>query len=149
MTDEPLSQTAGAWWRDFRWALVMFFQIVACFLGLLVLTYCVVSWPFVDDGDNKIDTAQITTGQLVSALKNYHNRYRIYPETLDELVTPTGNRNPLIDGGPGALMDPWGNRYQYTLTPGDGVRPDHIVVWTISRQGERIQSEWPRPERGR
>ena len=63
--------------------------------------------------------AKIDIVTISSAIERYYLINKSYPETLDEI-------------GHGALLDPWGNPYQYldiTTVKGNGkVRKDHNLV---------------------
>lgn len=61
---------------------------------------------------------------------------RSYPESLDDLMeSPRGGEPPLIKKS-SALMDPWGNQYQYRY-PGEE-NPDSFDLWTVTPDGQTI-----------
>ena len=39
-------------------------------------------------------------------------RHSKLPKTMKDLIEKKGKRNPIIKGGEGAIIDPWGNEYQ-------------------------------------
>ena len=53
----------------------------------------------------------------VQSLKNgivsYQISYRKYPSSLKDLVESKGDEEPIMEGGEGALEDPWGTEYKY------------------------------------
>jgi len=81
----------------------------------------------------KAGAKTLTTGAMV-----YHLKFDTYPARLDQLVHPP-------EGGPyavpGALLDPWGQPYQYDPAGprNHGKQPD---IWTITPKGEVI-GNWP------
>jgi hypothetical protein len=75
---------------------------------------------------------------LHTAVKAYYtNNGGVWPNSLEELITPPDGGKPLLDGGPSAILDPWGKPYQ--LTMGANEEP---YLFTTSDKGQPIQ--WPR-----
>lgn len=62
---------------------------------------------------SKITAATETCSTLKNAATSYYLNYKKYPSSLKDLVTARGDDEPLVDGGEGALEDPWGNEYKY------------------------------------
>ena len=50
---------------------------------------------------------------LKNAVMNYYMQTKKYPSDLHALVVASGDDEPIIDGGEGALEDPWGTEYKY------------------------------------
>ena len=93
-------------------------------------------------GENdRYDRAMANMSVIHTALKGYKIRDGSFPESLDELVKPSDGRRSFLDGGQYAITDPWGKQYQFEAHT-DAEGRDHIVVWTTTPDGERIQ--WPR-----
>ncbi len=61
----------------------------------------------------KVTAASESCRNLKSCIVNYNLQYKKYPSELKQLVEPRGDDEPILDGGEGALEDPWGNEYKY------------------------------------
>ena len=46
------------------------------------------------------------------AVTGYYIEFKRYPNDLNVLVESSGDHGPIIEGGPGALEDPWGTNYK-------------------------------------
>ncbi len=57
----------------------------------------------------KVTAASESCRNLKSCIVNYNLQYKKYPSELKQLVEPRGDDEPILDGGEGALEDPWGN----------------------------------------
>jgi type II secretory pathway pseudopilin PulG len=125
------------------WALLhrLIQEGVVVYGTLFVVLVGVGLWYCFDDtgGSSKTDTASQQAGQFRSAILSYYSRHQSYPESLDDLVVEKNGRQPPIDGGPSALLDPWGNKFQFEIiTNRDGY--EDVAVWTVTPQGKRIES---------
>lgn len=91
------------------------------------------------DGAN-VDTAQQQMQVLEKACKSYMLKSNgVPPGSLQEIVVPQNGKNPLVDGGERALMDPWGQPYQYNRDAVDAYNnPDPRV--TTQYKGQTIQA---------
>jgi general secretion pathway protein G len=105
-----------------------------------VATFAVVSYL----GTAKEDQATIQAQNIQKAAMAYYTRTSgTYPPSLEVLVVrdPTTGTPPLLEGGVGAITDPWGNPFQYEVTY-DAVGAERLVVFTVTPEGKQIQ--WPR-----
>jgi len=88
-------------------------------------------------GSGKEDAAQNWvnhTGETYVAL--HFIKARAYPDSLDDLMeSPEGGVSPVVEKS-SALMDPWGNQYQYRY-PGEE-NPDSFDLWTVTPDGQTI-----------
>ena len=130
------------WWRVVSHTL--WFTIIMLPTAPLLFCCGATIWiNFFQSGHNdKEDVAGMTAAKIRSEIQRFQARYKTFPATLDDLVTKVGTREPLIDGGPNALIDPWGNRYQFEIRD-EGERQE-VVVWTTTPKGKVIQR--PRPK---
>jgi prepilin-type N-terminal cleavage/methylation domain-containing protein len=89
--------------------------------------------------DAKKSAAQATAYSIASAAQQYNIRFKNYPETLDQLVSPPDGQQPYVD--PASLIDPWGGRFQYDPS---GQRNNHLKpdVWTTAKDGT-VVGNWP------
>jgi hypothetical protein len=116
-------------------------------VGLLLSCYFIASWNVSPFHEIKMESAQSQVDYYKSEILRFHVRYGSYPATLDDLVTAKDGREPLLDGGPERFFDPWGNRFQFEVIPGDEPIFDDVIVWTISPKGERIETPRSRNRR--
>lgn len=114
--------------------------VVVAILVILAAVAGVYVFGYLEDA--RVDTARQTIGQLESACKNFAVKNGgIPPADLQELVAPTTGGNPLIDGGAGALMDPWGQMFQYDPNNVDvNGNPDPVVFTINPKTGAQIFS---------
>jgi general secretion pathway protein G len=113
--------------------------VVVAILVILAAVAGVYVFGYLEDA--KVDTAKQTIGQLESACKSYITKNGGNPpQDLIELVAPTDGRQPLVDGGQNALIDPWGKPYQYDPTNMDQYNNPDPVVMTTNPQGVAIYS---------
>ena len=61
----------------------------------------------------KVTAAKEAVNNLKAAVTNYYLQYKKYPGDLHALVEAKGDDEPVLDGGEGALEDPWGTEYKY------------------------------------
>jgi hypothetical protein len=80
----------------------------------------------------KEDSARQYSHILEQACKKYFiNHNGILPSSLDDLITSQGGAEPAISGGPVALLDPWGQPYQYDPTNKSPIGEPDPIVFTI------------------
>ena len=84
--------------------------VVVAILGILA-TGAVVYVPRFLESGNK-GAAEKDVQALKTAVTQYYTDKRKYPDNLDVLVDTSGDKEPNIEGGEGALIDPWGNKYE-------------------------------------
>ena len=84
--------------------------VVVAILGILA-TGAVVYVPRFLESGNK-GAAEKDVQALKTAATQYYTDKRKYPDNLDVLVDTSGDKEPYIEGGEGALIDPWGNKYE-------------------------------------
>lgn len=83
----------------------------------------------------KKDIARVQVKQtLENAVKQYKLDMDDYPASLDMLLQRIGDKGPWLES-PDALMDPWGNPYQYNPAGSNngGIKPD---IWSESQFGQ-------------
>ena len=61
----------------------------------------------------KIKAAKVGVDNLKNAVVTYNIEKGKYPSDLKALVEASGDDEPILDGGEGALYDPWGTEYKY------------------------------------
>lgn len=61
----------------------------------------------------KATAAREAVNNIKGAVTNYYLQNKKYPSDLQALVTASGDDEPVLEGGEGALEDPWGNDYRY------------------------------------
>ena len=61
----------------------------------------------------KIKAAKVGVDNLKGAVVTYNIEKGKYPNDLKALVEASGDDEPIVDGGEGALYDPWGTEYKY------------------------------------
>jgi general secretion pathway protein G len=90
--------------------------------------------------DAKKNRATIDIQNLTQRAKEYEAKCGERPQTLDNLLSPPNGMKPLIDSAT-ALIDPWGQQYQYDPqgSRNNGLKPD---IWTTTQDGETI-GNWP------
>jgi general secretion pathway protein G len=113
--------------------------VVVAILVILAAVAGVYVFGYLEDA--KVDTAKQQIGQLESACKSYmvKNSGNV-PQGLIELVQPTDGRQPLVEGGQNALMDPWGKEYQYDGNNVDAYNNPDPIVMTTNPNGQPIYS---------
>ena len=84
--------------------------VVVAILGILATGAVVYVPRFLDSGNN--GAAEKDVQALKTAVTQYYTDKRKYPDNLDVLVDTSGDKEPYIEGGEGALVDPWGNKYE-------------------------------------
>jgi general secretion pathway protein G len=61
----------------------------------------------------KIKAAKSGVDSLKNAVVTYNIEKGKYPSDLKALVESSGDDDPVVEGGEGALYDPWGVEYKY------------------------------------
>ena len=87
----------------------------------------------------KTDIARSPSAALVNACEAYRLKNLAggkYPARLSDLVAPPEGMKPILEGGPAAITDPWGEEYKYALVEGEhGPVP---YVWFEHEFGGRL-----------
>jgi hypothetical protein len=80
-------------------------------------------------------------GPLTSACNAFKLKNGRWPANLEELLQKNDNGGPYLESRD-ALLDPWGNRYQYDVKGpmNNGTRPD---IWTEVPNDGRKLGNWP------
>ena len=65
-----------------------------------------------------IDSAKMTAAKsavdnIKAAVMTYNLQNKKYPSDLNALINASGDDEPILEGGEGALEDPWGQQYKY------------------------------------
>jgi len=63
--------------------------------------------------NSKINAAKVGVDNLKAAVVAYNIEKGKYPSDLKSLVEASGDDEPIVEGGEGALYDPWGTEYKY------------------------------------
>ena len=63
--------------------------------------------------NSKIKAAKVGVDNLKAAVVAYNIEKGKYPGDLKALVEASGDDEPIVEGGEGALYDPWGTEYKY------------------------------------
>ena len=61
---------------------------------------------------SRVTAAKEAVGNIKGAVLNYQIQSKKLPSDLRVLVTANGDEEPILEGGEGALEDPWGNEYK-------------------------------------
>ncbi len=56
--------------------------------------------------------AKEAVGNIKAAVVNYNLQNKKWPSDLTALITAKGDEDPVLEGGEGALEDPWGTEYK-------------------------------------
>jgi general secretion pathway protein G len=115
--------------------------VVVAILVILAAVAGVYVFGYLEDA--KIDTARSQCALFETQCKAYMAKNGGNPpQSLMELVAPSDGRQPLIEGGPAALNDPWqqGGQYQLELRQDNYGNPDPVVYVTSPRTGQPIYS---------
>jgi len=78
----------------------------------------------------KIKAAKSGVDSLKNAVVTYNIEKGKYPSDLKALVESSGDDDPVVEGGEGALYDPWGVEYKYER------KGKKIVVISAGPDGE-------------
>jgi general secretion pathway protein G len=81
--------------------------VVVAIIGLLA-SAAVIALPKAFEGANET-TAQQQVKVFAQGVTTYQMQKRRLPKSLEELVE---GEDPVIEGGEGVLIDPWGEKYQ-------------------------------------
>ncbi len=61
----------------------------------------------------KVTAARSAVVNIKNAVVNYNLQTKKYPSDLNDLITASGDDEPILEGGEGVLVDPWDTEYQY------------------------------------
>ncbi len=64
----------------------------------------------------KVTATKEAVVNIKNAVINYYMQTKKYPSDLRALITASGDEEPILDGGEGALEDPWGTEFKYERT---------------------------------
>ena len=102
--------------------------VAVAIIGILG-TVATVSIPRILE-NNKIKAAKMGVDSLKGAVVTYNIEKGKYPSDLKALVEASGDDAPIVEGGEGALYDPWGVEYKYER------KGKKIVVISAGPDGE-------------
>jgi general secretion pathway protein G len=123
--------------------------VVILIMGILMATVGPAAYRWLTSG--RENSAKTSLNALAQAIDAFHGELGSYPKALEDLVKkpsgPLGERwtSPYLQKGK-LPQDPWGNDFQYKLTPGtehpyelysygpngpDAPAEEHIDVWKI------------------
>ena len=102
--------------------------VAVAIIGILG-TVATVSIPRILE-NNKIKAAKMGVDNLKAAVVTYNIEKGKYPSDLKALVDASGDDGPVVEGGDGALYDPWGVEYKYER------KGKKIVVISAGPDGE-------------
>jgi hypothetical protein len=84
------------------------------------------------EGNAKADLAVVKAEELQVYAKAYSTRNDGRKvDTLDDLATYS-------DDGEKALLDPWGQRFQFQYVTDPETGTERIVIWTVDPQSSRV-----------
>lgn len=91
----------------------------------------------------RIDEATMKAANIQKAAMAFYTKSGgTYPPSLEVLAMSTPEYGPpLLEGGAGAITDPWGQPYQFDVIV-DNAGQERFVVFTTSPDGQQIT--WPR-----
>src|SRR5947207_15916544 len=91
--------------------------------------------------DAKVDAAKTSATTLSKACQAYEIRYGGRPESLLQLIQPPDAGKPFIEGGQEALVDPWGQPFQYDPSGPrhGGQKPD---IFTLDPDTQQPIGNW-------
>jgi hypothetical protein len=118
---------------------ILIFGVLGC--GVLLVGLCYFGMGAIGGGENLQSTAHFQTKILTQACEAYRVKHDRLPQNLAELLEKDALGGPYLES-PDALIDPWGNRYQYDPKGprNNGLKPD---IWTVTPGGVEI-GNWPR-----
>ena len=61
----------------------------------------------------KATAARDAVNNIKGAVMNYYIQNKKYPTDLRQLIEASGDDEAILEGGEGALEDPWGSEYKY------------------------------------
>ena len=103
-------------------------------LALLVVVGIGGTACFRSDGVTRIGRAKSDVDTIDEACAAYRQNNGRFPAALKDLVSGS---KPYLEGGEEAIIDPWGNPYQFDLNGphSDGAKPD---IFTVDPDGQTI-----------
>ena len=78
----------------------------------------------------KATAAQESVNNIKNAVLTYNLKYKKYPSDIRDLIKEDSDGNAAMDGGEGALEDPWGSEYKYER------KGNKILVYSAGPDGE-------------
>lgn len=78
----------------------------------------------------KITAAQESVNNLKNAVTTYYLKNKKYPTDLKDLIKEDSNGESVLEGGEGALEDPWGSEFKYER------KGSKIVIISAGPDGE-------------
>jgi general secretion pathway protein G len=93
--------------------------------------------------DAMIDKATLDMRTIQAACKAYNARANAWPDSLQDLVTPLDGGRPFLESGAAALIDPWGQPYQYTVQLNPLTGEEEPVIFTNGPNGPL---SWPKQQ---
>jgi general secretion pathway protein G len=137
MLARPASRRLAARTRD-GFTLLEVLVVVAILVILAsVATFATVSYL----SQAKVDQASLQATNIQKAAMAYYTKTSgVWPDSLQALVMrdPNTGTQPLLEGGESAIVDPWGQPYQFEVGE-DNTGTLRFVVYTTSPEGQRIQ----------
>ena len=85
--------------------------IVVAILVVLASVSSIYVFKFLHDA--KVDAAKVSATNISKAIQAYEIRNGAPPDSLMALIQPPDGTRPYLEGGQGALVDPWGKPFQY------------------------------------
>jgi hypothetical protein len=114
-----------------KWAIVMVSAAIVFLLCLCFFTRY--------EGIEKSDVARWKAQAIYNACWHYFVEAKSYPDELADLLDDP----PYLEGGPKALIDPWGNSYRYELHT-DANGESYPFIWTEYTENDRKKIiGWP------
>jgi len=113
--------------------------IVVAILVVLASVSSIYVFKFLHDA--KVDAAKVSATNISKAIQAYEIRNGAPPDSLLSLIQPPDGVRPYLEGGQGALVDPWGKPFQYDPSGqhNGGTRPD---VFTIDPDSGQPIGNW-------
>lgn len=63
----------------------------------------------------RITAAETSVDSLCQAVNSYYIKNKKLPTKLEQLIEGTDDNPPILEGGEGALQDPWDQTYKYEI----------------------------------
>jgi general secretion pathway protein G len=140
VTTRPLATSSAS--RSTRRAAFTLLEVLVVVAILVILAGAASISVFSYLQGAKVDAARNTITMLESQCKGYSAKNGgTPPNSLQDLVAPVDGTPPMVEGGLNALLDPWGNQYQYDPSNVDAYgQPDPIVSTLNPQNGQQIFS---------
>lgn len=62
---------------------------------------------------SRITAAEASCKSIAEAVTTYNIKNKKLPSNINQLIEGTDDNPPILEGGEGALIDPWDNEYKY------------------------------------